>query len=230
MLFIILALEYFPAVELNSGTFSFSPSFLVSSSIRWSATNVCLKAAPGRTAPQETCGPTRRPTGASTPSFAISRAVGRPSSPHTASKFMFAFTPRRNRLSAMCKAVKKPLTHYTGKPKHSLSLIFFFQRGCEKYDSQNKFACPFLPIISLLKRKDRVFYTILVNLMTWKLDFNLTSWLSTPAYPNRVNYLFNRDNIGSLAASQWYKCCCGYMTISSDGFSGFFLFKEYCNK
>lgn len=197
MLFIILALEYFPAVELNSSTFSFSPSFLVSSSVRWSATNVCLKAAPGRTAPQETCGPTRRPTGASTPSFAISRAVGRPSSLHTASKFMFAFTPRRNRLSAMCKAVKKPLTHYTGKPKHILSLIFFFQQGCEKYDSQNKFACPFLPIISLLKQK--VFYTILVNLMPWKLYFILTNWLSTPAYPNWVNYLLNRAIIGNLA-------------------------------
>lgn len=96
-----------------------------SSSIRSSATSVCSKAAQGHTARRETCGHTRRPTGASTHSFAINRAVERPSSPHTASRFMSVFTPRRSPLSVMCKAVKRPLTHYTGKPSHSLVVLCF---------------------------------------------------------------------------------------------------------
>lgn len=89
-----------------------------SSSIRSSATNVCSKAVQEHTAQQETCVHTKRHIEASTHLCAINRAVERPSSLHTASRFMSVFTPRRSHLSAMCKAVRRPLTHYTGRFMH----------------------------------------------------------------------------------------------------------------
>lgn len=98
-------------------------------SIRWSATSACLKAAQGHTARRETCGHTRRHTGANTHSCVINRAVERPSSLLTASRSMFVSTPRRNHLSAMCKAVKRPSTRCTGEctlSEHILFLMILF--------------------------------------------------------------------------------------------------------
>lgn len=101
----------------------FSSCSSSSPSIRLTATSVCLKAAQGRTALQETCVPTRRHTGASTHLCAINRAVERLSSLHTASRFMFVFIPRRSHLSVMCKAVRRPSTHYTGQ------IFFLIHKG-----------------------------------------------------------------------------------------------------
>lgn len=89
--------------------------WLSPSSIRWSATSACLKAVHGRTARQETCGHTRRHTGASTRLCVISRAVERPFSPLTASRSTSVSTPRKSRSSAMCKAVRRRSTRCTGE-------------------------------------------------------------------------------------------------------------------
>lgn len=94
-------------------------------SFRWSATSVCLRAAQGHTVRRGTCEHTRRHTVASIHSFVINRAVERPSSLHTVSRSMSVFTPRRSRLSVMCKAVRKPSTHYTGEPICSFVVLCF---------------------------------------------------------------------------------------------------------
>lgn len=97
-----------------------------SSIFRWSATSACSKAAQGRTARLETYEPTRRLTGESTRSCATSRAVEKPFSHRTASRSTSEFTLRRNRLSAMSRAVRRPSTPYTGtpSPKHYPHVLF----------------------------------------------------------------------------------------------------------
>lgn len=117
------SLASYSRVELNHAWALISPSS--SFSIRWSATSACSKAAQEHTARRETCGHTRRHTGASTHLCAINRAVERPFSPLTASRSMSVFTPRRSLLSVMFKAVRRPLTRYTGRPSHSFVVLCF---------------------------------------------------------------------------------------------------------
>lgn len=103
-------------------------------SLRWSVISALLRAARGPTARRATWGLTRKHTGANTHSSVISRAVERPSSPHTVSRSMSVCTPRRSPLSVMCKAVRRPSTLFTGQPTQCvISLYKIFSSYLEKY-------------------------------------------------------------------------------------------------
>lgn len=147
------------------------------SSGRWSATSACLKAAHGHTARRGIWGLTRRHTGASTHSCVTNRAVERPSSPLTVSRSTFGFTPRKSRLSVMCKAVRRLSTRCTGEPAYNFCTLLFFY-GAPEVTCADSFISPqgssmFFAPVSVIISSDHHKCCILLIHLVWKIKYKI---------------------------------------------------------